>query len=198
MKAGVPPDVKSSQELLRSAQAGDERAKEDLCRRYHPLLLRYAHGRLPRQARSLLDTQDIVQETLIGTLARLDGIEYRHQGAVQAYLLRALRNRIIDEVRRSQRMPACNTLEEGPSRQASPLEQAIGSEAVGRFESAFARLRPADQEAIAARIELGLSYAEVAELVGKPSPDAARMAVSRALVRLVKEMANERRRGSTA
>ncbi len=198
MTAGLPFDEQTSLELLRSAQAGDERAREDLCRRYLPLLLRYAHGRLPRQARGLLDTQDIVQETLISALTRLEGIEYRGEGAVKSYLLRALRNRIIDEVRRCQRTPASHTLEEGPSRQPSPLELAIGSEAVERFESAFSRLRPHDQEAVAARIELGLSYAEVAELLGKPSPDAARMAVSRALIRLVKGMADERRRGSTA
>jgi DNA-directed RNA polymerase specialized sigma24 family protein len=35
---------------------------------------------------------------------------------------------------------------------------------------------------------MGCSYAEVAELMGKPSVDAARMAVSRALVKLAEEM----------
>ena len=43
-------------------------------------------------------------------------------------------------------------------------------------------------EAVIARIEMGCSYAEVAELMGKPSADAARMMVSRALVRLAEEM----------
>ena len=38
------------------------------------------------------------------------------------------------------------------------------------------------------RVEFGLSFAEVAEVLGKPSPDAARMAVVRALVRLAEEM----------
>jgi RNA polymerase sigma-70 factor (ECF subfamily) len=38
------------------------------------------------------------------------------------------------------------------------------------------------------RVEFGLSYAEVAETLGKPSADAARMAVVRALVKLAKEM----------
>ena len=40
------------------------------------------------------------------------------------------------------------------------------------------------------RIELGLPYAMVAEAIGKPSADAARMAVSRALMKLAKEMAS--------
>jgi DNA-directed RNA polymerase specialized sigma24 family protein len=70
----------------------------------------------------------------------------------------------------------------------SPLDQAIGSEAVDRYEAALARLRPEDREAIVARVEMDCSYGEVAQALGKPSPDAARMAVSRALVRLAEEM----------
>ena len=71
----------------------------------------------------------------------------------------------------------------------SPLEDAIGGEILGRYEEALERLKPGDREAILARVELGLSYQEVARALGKPSTDAARMAVSRALLRLAKEMA---------
>ena len=49
-------------------------------------------------------------------------------------------------------------------------------------------LRDEERELIVARIEMGLTYAELAQATGKPSMDAARMAVSRALVRLVEEM----------
>ena len=42
------------------------------------------------------------------------------------------------------------------------------------------------------RIEMGHSYAEVAEALGKPSVAAAHMAVSRALVRLAREMSRGR------
>ena len=44
-------------------------------------------------------------------------------------------------------------------------------------------------EAVVARVELRLAYTEEAQAIGKPSPDAARMTVARALVRLVEEMA---------
>ena len=37
-------------------------------------------------------------------------------------------------------------------------------------------------------MEMGLSYQEIAEALGKPTPEAARMAVSRALMRLAREM----------
>jgi RNA polymerase sigma-70 factor (ECF subfamily) len=70
----------------------------------------------------------------------------------------------------------------------SPLEQAIGHEALTRYEGALARLRAEEREVIIARVELGQSYQQIAAGHGKASADAARMAVSRALVRLAEEM----------
>jgi RNA polymerase sigma-70 factor (ECF subfamily) len=81
-----------------------------------------------------------------------------------------------------------------PAKDPSPLEEAIGQEALERYEAAMNRLRPIEREAIIARVELGLSYAEVAEILGKPSIPAAHVAVSRALVRLAREMAVDQAR----
>jgi DNA-directed RNA polymerase specialized sigma24 family protein len=50
------------------------------------------------------------------------------------------------------------------------------------------RLPQAEQEAIIGRLELQYTYDELAIALGKPSPDAARMAVTRALKRLAEEM----------
>jgi len=49
-----------------------------------------------------------------------------------------------------------------------------------------------DREALVGRIELGLSYAELGSALGKPSADAARMAVGRAILRLSDEMTRTR------
>ena len=54
--------------------------------------------------------------------------------------------------------------------------------------STLSRLTEEEREAVVTRVEFGLTYAEVAEALGKPSPDAARMAVVRALVKLAREM----------
>jgi RNA polymerase sigma-70 factor (ECF subfamily) len=70
----------------------------------------------------------------------------------------------------------------------SPLEMAIGRQAVESYEQALARLRPEEREAIIGRVELGLSYADLAEVLGKPTPEAARKAAKRALYRLAEEM----------
>lgn len=184
------PALDATVELLGRAQAGDAEAVNLLFSRYLPPLRRWARGRLPQYARDLLETEDLVQETMVHAFKRLKGFEMRHDGALHAYLRQAVINRIRDEVRRAQRRPAAEELEADQHRDstASPLETAIGTQAVERYDAALARLRDEDRQAIVARVELGLSYAEVATALGKSSPDAARMAVARALVKLAQEM----------
>lgn len=179
----------STFELVQRAKSGDRVAVDQLFTRYLPALRRWASGRLPRRARDLMDTDDLVQETVIRAVRRLDSFEPRHEGALQAYLRQAIMNRIRDEFRRAGRSPAVAELDDNErDRGASPLDIAIGSEAVERYEAALARLRPQDREAVIARVELDQGFDEIARALGKPSPDAARMAVSRALLRLAEEM----------
>jgi RNA polymerase sigma-70 factor (ECF subfamily) len=175
--------------LIARARGGDVNALNDLCARYLPRLTRWAHGRLPSGARGAIDTHDVVQETLAHVVQRLPDFEPRHEGAFQGYVRRALLNRIRDEARRLQRKGPSEPLEsQFPAADPSPLEEAIGQEAVEQYEAALARLREDDRQAIIGRIELGLPYAELAPLLGKPTISAAHMAVSRALLRLAKEM----------
>jgi RNA polymerase sigma factor (sigma-70 family) len=175
--------------LITRAREGDSDALNDLCARYLPRLTRWAHGRLPAGARGAIDTHDIVQETLAHVVQRLPAFEPRHEGAFQGYVRRALLNRIRDEARRIGRKAPPEPLEgDHPADSPSPLEEAIGRQAVEVYEAAMARLRENDRQAIIGRIELGLPYAELAPLLGKPTVSAAHMAVSRALLRLAKEM----------
>jgi RNA polymerase sigma factor (sigma-70 family) len=175
--------------LVEQAKAGDREALDRLFARYLPSLRRWASGRLPRWTRDLMDTDDLVQETVIRAVKRMDQFESRHEGALQAYLRQAIVNRIRDEVRRTKRSPVAKALDDNArDHAASPLENAIGAEALERYEAALARLRPEEREAIVARVEMDGSYQEVARALGKPSADAARMAVSRALLRLAEEM----------
>lgn len=186
-------ESESSCVLLSRARAGDLAALEQLCTRYLPRLRRWAHGRLPAWARGALDTHDLVQDTMAHVVLRLSTFEPRHDAAFQAYLRQALMNRVRDEIRRAQRRPATGPLDTSrPSAGPSPLEEAIGQEALDCYEAALERLKPDDREAIIVRIEMGLPYTDVAEALGKPSAAAAHMAVSRALVRLAQEMSRRR------
>ena len=101
-------------------------------------------------------------------------------------------NRIRDELRRKGRRPDRTDLEDLQLAGGdSPLEEAIGREAVERYERALNRLKPEEREAIIAKVEMGYSYEELAE-AWSPTPEAARKAAQRALVRLAEEMKGER------
>jgi RNA polymerase sigma factor (sigma-70 family) len=181
--------VDSTLDLLVRARAGDASALDQLFSRYLGPLTRWARGRLPHWARQMRDTDDLVQESVIQTLRNIDHFEPERDGAFHAYLRRAVQNRLIDEVRRAGRTPQHTLGSDFPSAAPSPVEHVIGQEALQRYESAMSQLTPIEREAVIARIELGCSYAEIATAIGKNSDDAARMTVSRALLKLARLMA---------
>jgi RNA polymerase sigma factor (sigma-70 family) len=185
-------DPESTFRLIERARAGDQEALDRLFARHLKPLQRWASGRLPRWARDLADTDDLVQHTLLQTFKTIQDFQPRQVGALQAYLRQAVLNRIRDELRRKSRRPQRTDLDHVQLVSAeSPLDETIGQEAVERYERALARLKPDEREAIIAKVEMGYSYQELAEALGRPSPDAARKAAQRALVRLAEEMKRE-------
>lgn len=185
----VAPRNSTSFHLLRRAQAGDRSALQELLDRLVPRLRWWARGRLPRWARQGLDTSDIVQESVLRLVGRLGSFEDRHQGALTAYLRRAIANRVVDACREARRVPPTELLtDEHQDSSPSPFDYAAESETAARYRAGLASLRPEEREAIVGRVELGYSYRQLALALGKPSPDAARVAVTRALVRLATAM----------
>ena len=133
--------------LLTRAQAGDAQALDDLFARYLPSLRKWASGRLPRWARDVADTPDVVQEVLFETFRKIEGFEHRGEGALRAYLRQAVMNRIRDELRRAGRHPKRVEFDERlPDEGLSPLEAAVGIQAMERYEAALQRLSEGDRE----------------------------------------------------
>lgn len=179
-------------DLLQRAKSGDPRALDALLARYLPRLQRWASGRLPSRARSLLDTHDLVQETLMRTVQGLDRIEVRGPGGFQAYVRQAVLNRIRDQVRYADRRPGPDGVPETLADAApSPLEEAIGADVVARYERAMQELSEDDRELLHLHVELDYDYGEIAAMSGRPSRDAVRMAVQRALRRLAERMGHD-------
>ena len=186
---GAQTAADTTTRLLARAQAGDGDALNDLFSRHVPLLSRWARGRLPGWARDVADTHDLVQETVLQTFRNMRGFEPRGKGALRAYLRQALLNRVRNEIRRVSRRPTIERLDEqAPTHESSPLQLAIRQQQQERYERALSRLKDSDRELIVARLELGMTYEEMAEALGKPSWNAARMAVVRALIRLASEL----------
>ena len=199
MTPGSTPSVDSGRatttlELLQRARGGDRAAIDGLFARLLPSLRRWAHGRLRRGARDGSDTADLVQQAMVGALRHLDRFEPKRRDALRAYLRKAIRNRVVDEVRRTGRRPRQVALDQADLAAEpglSPLERLLSREQEERFQKAIEKLGVDDRELVIARLDLGYSYAQIALACGRPTADAARMAVHRALLRLAEEMGTD-------
>lgn len=134
-----------------------------------------------------MDTSDLVQEALQHTLARLSNLRLAHVGALRIYLRRCVQNRIADHLRRAKFRQ--NVVPPGESLrlsdEAAPqIQQLIDDEFWQRYLEGLKRLTPRHRRLVVGRLEFGYSYQQLALLERASTPDAARMAFKRALVRL--------------
>jgi RNA polymerase sigma-70 factor, ECF subfamily len=174
--------------LLARVRAGEPDALGVLFRHQLPRLRRWARGRLPSWVRTAADTSDLVQDVFARTLTRLDLFQPRSRRALTAYLRAAVRNRIADEHRRAGRW-VCQEIDDAhPSPEPTPLERAIDDETGRRYLDALRTLSPRDRELVVAHLELDYTHAQLGCLIGR-SPNAARMALTRAMARLADRMA---------
>jgi RNA polymerase sigma-70 factor (ECF subfamily) len=181
-----------SRELLRRAQAGDTQAINRLFSRYLPPLRHFAHRRVPAWARNGIDTGDLIQDTMFQAFKRLKFFQPRQDGALLGYLRRSLLNRIRDQFRHAARRPASVELDPATADSSeSPYEHTLKIQDHERYRKGLEKLRPADRDAIVGMLELGYSYEQLALALGKPSSEAARLAVRRALGRLADAMKSD-------
>jgi RNA polymerase sigma-70 factor, ECF subfamily len=182
-------DALATVDLVERARDGDETAWEILMRRYRGPLQRFARSRLARQRHRLTDTDDVVQDVTINVFRRLHRIELRFPGALLAYLRRSVSNRVADEHRRAVRQGPTATLNDNlPDGHQSPLDLTIDRDKVRAYRTALLALGADDRLAIVMRLERSASYDAIAARLGKPTPNAARVAVARAMFKLAKQM----------
>jgi RNA polymerase sigma-70 factor (ECF subfamily) len=181
----VSPAAEPTEVLIRRVRAGENPARDALVRRFLPLLRQWAHGRLPRAARDLHETEDLVQLALMRALKQINSFESEGPGSFLAYLRQILLNQVRDEVRRLMRRPESSEIdpELADTELPSPVEQLVGHERLRAYEAALASLPKRQQGLIVMRLEFGMSYPEIAAEVAS-SPDAVRVMVARALVQL--------------
>jgi RNA polymerase sigma-70 factor, ECF subfamily len=190
----MPSSASPSWRLLLRYRRGDPGALTELVSRLLPRLQRWAHGRLPQWARTHADTADLVHDVMLRTIGRLDALDplaLEGRDALGAYFRAAVRNRIRDEHRRFARRGATEPLSITlPDTTASPLDRTIERDHYVRYRAALGRLDPADRELIVAHIELHYSHAQLGCMTGR-TPNAARMALQRAIGRLIARMRDQ-------
>lgn len=177
-------DQNPTRKLLDRARNGDQRAFDQLFHRYHLALMRWAHGRLCTSARGQNETRDVVHISLYKAFHSLNGFVYRHPGSFLGYLHEILRNEVATVNRRwMSRKPDSEVTGDQPDPGPGPEGEYEEKERLALYERALATLPARDQELIRMR-EMGLTNAEVADEASIATPNAARMAVTRAIERL--------------
>jgi len=184
-----PSGLETTATLLMRVRTGEAAAREQLATRYLASLRRWAHGRLPASTRDLVDTDDLVQTTLMRALNRAREFEPRREGAFVAYIRQILLNQIRDEARRGRRRPEHVELTgEVEAKDRSLLDQGIGRQNMENYELALAKLPERQREAVILRVEMGYRYREIAEAMDLDTANGARKLVARGLVQLAEIM----------
>jgi RNA polymerase sigma-70 factor (ECF subfamily) len=185
---------------VQAAQQGDRAALERLLERYQERVRGIVRVRLGAQLRAQLESGDVLQQVLLDAFRSLDRFEPRDEAAFLAWLATIAENRIRDaaDYHGSEKRDGARAvpLDAGPADDASigpappvdgapgPAEAAARSEQRRRHEDCLAELPEADREVVVLRDYIGLPWKDVAERVGAPSPDAARMRHAAVLVEL--------------
>ena len=128
------------------------------------------------------------------TFRRIDRFDDRGSGALQAYLRQAVQNRLRDELRCIERRPASELADDLPDSALSPLETTLDAERAERYKRALAALDAlddGDRILIVGRLELDYTYEQLALISDRPTPEAARKALRRAVMKLAAEMSGD-------
>src|SRR5678816_526771 len=102
-----------------------------------------------------MDTEDLVQEALIRSLERLETFQGQEGPSFLAYVMQAIRNKIVDEIRRVDRRGERVEVDaEIPDDQPTPLDACLRRETEMMYRAAVAQLKPAQQDLVIGRYEL--------------------------------------------
>jgi len=154
-----------------------------------PALNQWARGRLPAGARGRLEDRDLVQEAVLHLIARSQAFKPTTAAAALAYLRKTIMNLVRDEARRLSRRPVSSELtEDAAEAPGSPFDTLWERETFVLYRRALATLKPRDRCLIVASLEHDWSAREIAARLPMKSVAAARVALSRALRRLGKQL----------
>jgi RNA polymerase sigma-70 factor (ECF subfamily) len=176
--SSLPPDSR----LIEGLRSGDPRALERLVAAYWGTLVQFADRILDGHA----DPQDIVQEAFIRLWAHRE--RWSVDGSLRSLLYTVTRNAALDERRRSARGERAARSADPPAPRPQPSSETEATELRDAAAEAVAALPPKRQEVFRLSREEGLTYAEIADVMGV-SPQTVANQMSLALADLRKSLA---------
>jgi RNA polymerase sigma-70 factor (ECF subfamily) len=174
------PDANSTDlDLIARWKAGDERAASILVERHAPALARFAVSLGARW-----DVDEVVQDTFVRAFASIDS--FRADSSLRTWLFTIERRLLLDRRRSERRRRDDAPIDEcDAATEFDALDGLVAEEAVARVMKAGERLSRLQREVFLLRVTEGLSYKEIAEIVGS-TEGAARVHYHNAM-RAVKE-----------
>jgi len=146
-------------DLVRAAQAGHRPAFAELVERYWDRLYRW----LCRLTRDGVAAEDIAQETFLKAFAAV--ASFRAGSNFRAWLFRIAHNNFVNHRRavRHNRQPLVPEVAEDPK---GPVSETLSREAVRLIVDAVGKLPSDFRAALLLRVDEGLSFREIAEVIG--------------------------------
>ncbi len=178
-------DFSTTAILLKKFKQGDEASCEQLFAIFQPALLRWAHGRIPAQARGFMETEDVVQDTMMLAFKNINNIKANRPGAFFTYLRTIFINQIKQELRKNK--PFQQSITQFSHDQKLAYDNDLNT--LIAYDEALNKLTTDENEAVILRMEFGFSHQEICDMMERPSANATRMFISRALVKLAEVMA---------
>ncbi len=166
--------------------AGDERAATLLVERHAPALARFAASLSSGIDRGEID--ELVQDTFVRAFQSM--AEFRGESSLRTWLFTIERRLLLDRRRAERRRPDGAEIDEADAAtEYTALDALVAGETEGRIRRALDRLSPMQRNVFMLRVTEGLSYKEIAEVVGT-TEGAARVHYHNA-VRAIKELVHE-------
>jgi len=184
MTADTAPGVEAPDVgLIARWRAGDERAATLLVERHASSVARYVASLGLREG-----GDEVVQDTFVRAFGSLES--FRGDSSLRTWLFTIARRLVLDRRRSARRMRDTTDLKEGDvSTGYDALDGLIAEETHQKMKRAIGRLTATQREVFTLRVNDGMSYKEIAEVVGT-TEGAARVHYHNAL-RQVKETLND-------
>ena len=147
-------------ELIDRWKAGDTRAATRLVGRHSLALARFAASAGEREG-----IEELVQDTFVRAFASLDS--FRGESTLRTWLFTIERRLMLDRRRTERRSRETVPVQEADHvSEYGALDGLIAEEVQERVRKSLAGLSPTQREVFTLRVQQGLSYKEIAEVVG--------------------------------
>jgi RNA polymerase sigma-70 factor (ECF subfamily) len=155
----LPAQAPEDLALIARWRGGDERAARLLVERHSVPLARFLANLGVRH-----EIDEMVQDTFVRAFASIDSL--REGSSLRSWLFTIARNLVRDRARSLRRREIVELEEEHAVTSGDPLDGVVAGETMARLRQALERLTATQREVFQLRVGEGLSYREIARVVG--------------------------------